>query len=165
MQQPDVLGRRIGAAIIDIGIAFLILLVVGGLFGNDVGPDAPDSARFGALDRLLFLALVVAYFIGTETAWGQTIGKKVLALRVVAADGSAPSTRAIVVRNLVRIVDALPAFYVVGAIAFFASGQKRQRLGDMAAKTRVIASDLPPDQPAAPPPPPPDEDVIAQIMR
>jgi uncharacterized RDD family membrane protein YckC len=168
MEQTDVLGRRIGAAIIDIGILVLLVLIVGGIFGNDVAADAPASARFGTLDRLLVVCLAFGYYWISETMWAQTLGKRVLAIRVVRADGSSKaSTGAVFVRTLLRIVDSLPGFYLVGLISVLATGPRRQRLGDLAAKTRVVAvGPHPGDDPAAPPPrPPSDEDVIASILR
>ncbi len=142
----------------------LLLLLVGALFGNDAGSDASVSERLGPLDSALFLALAFLYFWGTEASSGQTLGKRVLGLRVVGAGGTAPSGSAILVRNLVRFVDWLPVLYVVGAIAVFATGSRRQRLGDMAAKTRVVSIDGPVGEPP-PPPPPSDEDVIASVLR
>jgi uncharacterized RDD family membrane protein YckC len=170
MEQPDVLGRRICAAIIDIGILVLIMLIVGGIFGNDVAADAPFSARFGTLDRLLVIGLGFGYYWVSETVWAQTLGKRVLAIRVVRADGFKATAGAVFVRTLLRIVDAFPGIvlygiYIVGLIAVFATGPRRQRLGDLAAKTRVVAVGPHPDDPAPPPPPPSDEDVIASVLR
>ncbi|MBA3747745.1 MAG: RDD family protein [Solirubrobacterales bacterium] len=161
----DVIGRRIGAAVIDAGIVLLLLLLVGALFGNDTADDASVSQRLGPLDSLLFLALAFLYFWGTEATSAQTLGKRVLGLKVVSVDGGPASGRAILVRNLVRFVDALPFFYIAGAIAVFSTGRRRQRLGDLAAKTRVVAIDAAPDEPESPPPPPSDEDVIASVLR
>jgi uncharacterized RDD family membrane protein YckC len=89
----------------------------------------------------------------------------VLGLRVVGADGGPASAGAILVRNVVRFVDWLPLLYIVGAISLFATGPRRQRLGDLAAKTRVVAIGTEPDEPAPPPPRPSDEDVIASVLR
>jgi uncharacterized RDD family membrane protein YckC len=165
MEQTDVLGRRIGAAVIDIGIVVVIVLVVGGIIGNDTAADAPDSARFGALDRLFILLLTFGYYWVLETVWGQTLGKRALGIKVVRVDGSKPGAVPIFVRTLLRAIDGLPGFYIVGLIAIFATGERRQRLGDMAAKTRVVAADARIDEPPAPPRPPSDEDVLSQIMR
>ena len=165
MDGNDVIGRRIGAAIIDSGIVVVLLLLVGALFGNDAGEDASVSQQLGPLDSLLFLGLTFLYFWGTEATSGQTLGKRVLGLKVVSADGVPPSGRAILVRNIVRFVDALPLFYIAGAISVFATGERRQRLGDLAAKTRVVAIDAEPDEREPPPPPPSDEDVIASVLR
>jgi uncharacterized RDD family membrane protein YckC len=165
MEHSDVVGRRIGAAIIDIGIIIVIVLLVGGIIGNDTAADAPDSARFGALDRLVILVLLFGYYQVTETVWGQTLGKRALGIHVVRVDGSKPGPGPIFLRTILRIVDAFPAFYLVGFISMYATGPRRQRVGDIAAKTRVVAVDAPIDGPPAPPPPPSDDDVLAQIMR
>jgi uncharacterized RDD family membrane protein YckC len=161
----DVIGRRIGAAVIDFVIAILLLFVVGALFGDASAKDSAVSAHLGPLDTLLYLALLFAYFAATEATWGATIGKRVLGLHVIAADGAKPSTAAILIRNLVRFVDWIPGLYIVGAVTVFATGTRRLRLGDMAAKTRVVSATAPPSAPPAPPGRPPDEDVLAQIMR
>jgi len=68
---------------------------------------------------------------------GQTPGKRALRLRVIRDDGTPALPLDIVVRNLVRIVDALPGVYVVGGLAAMFSAQHR-RLGDMAAGTIVV---------------------------
>jgi uncharacterized RDD family membrane protein YckC len=167
MEQTDVLGRRIGAAIIDIGIAIIIVLLVGSVIGNDVASDAPTSARFGTLDRVVIIALVFAYYFVTELVWGQTVGKRVLDIRVERVDGTKATPGAIFVRTLLRAIDGI-FFYLVALIAVLATGPRRQRLGDLAAKTRVVSASQPPRDPSAPPERPerpPDEDVIAQIMR
>ncbi len=164
MEGHDVTGRRIGAGILDIGVVVVLVLLVGGIVGNDVAADAPASARFGALDRVLILCLVFAYYWGTETIWGQTLGKRVLDIRVVRVDGSKATAGATFVRTLLRAIDGL-GLYIVGLIAIIATGERRQRLGDLAAKTRVVAASSRPDGPQSPPPPPSDDDVIASVLR
>jgi len=42
-------------------------------------------------------------------------------------------------RNLIRIIDMLPGFYLVGAVCIFAT-RRQQRLGDMVAGTLVVHS-------------------------
>ncbi len=97
------------------------------------------SADWGtALGALLFFALDVSYGILLEWLWrGQTIGKRVLGIRVIDAVGLRLTFGQIVVRNLLRAVDALPVFYVVGGVTS-ALSRHVQRLGDMAAGTVVI---------------------------
>ena len=59
----------------------------------------------------LFL-LFWAYPIVLEAVWqGQTVGKKALGLRVVAADGAPVGWLAAITRNLLRTVDMLPFGY------------------------------------------------------
>jgi hypothetical protein len=51
-----------------------------------------------------------------------------------------PSVGALLIRNLFRTVDSLPAFYVVGLICCFVSAN-RVRIGDMAAGTLLVVED------------------------
>jgi uncharacterized RDD family membrane protein YckC len=87
---------------------------------------------------LLNFGLLWGYFIVFELLWnGQTPGKRLAGIRVVRTDGNPAGLIEIVVRNLVRIVDFLPAGYGIGLIAMFCNRQAR-RLGDFAAGTLVI---------------------------
>jgi uncharacterized RDD family membrane protein YckC len=89
--------------------------------------------------------LVVGYFvistgygIAMEWAWrGQTLGKKLLGLRVADARGFRLQFHQIVLRNLLRAVDSLPFCYLVGGVACLFS-RRSQRLGDLAAGTVVV---------------------------
>jgi uncharacterized RDD family membrane protein YckC len=60
-----------------------------------------------------------------------------LGIRVATVDGSRISWGASIIRNILRIIDALPFFYLLGAILIWTSPQK-QRLGDRVAKTVVV---------------------------
>ncbi len=68
---------------------------------------------------------------------GQTPGKKILRIKVVKLDGSAPSLGSYLIRWVLRLVDIWFSFGVVALITVIANG-KGQRLGDIAAKTTVI---------------------------
>lgn len=89
---------------------------------------------------LLFFALQIGYGLVFEWFWrGQTVGKRLLRLRVVDAGGLRLQFSQIVIRNLLRFVDMLPAFYLVGGITTLLTAHT-QRLGDIAASTVVIRS-------------------------
>jgi len=91
-----------------------------------------------AFAALLFFFLSIGYSILFEWFWrGQTVGKRVVGLRVVDAQGLRLQFSQIVVRNLLRVADALPVLYLVGGIACLAS-RRSQRLGDFAANTVVV---------------------------
>lgn len=91
-----------------------------------------------ALALLAFFVLSIGYGIVMEWWWrGQTIGKRVLRLRVVDAGGLRLQFHQVVIRNLLRFVDSLPLLYFVGGIACLVS-RRAQRLGDLAANTVVI---------------------------
>ena len=68
---------------------------------------------------------------------GQTIGKAALGLAVVRTDGTPVRFFGAVIRNVVRVIDALPGVYTVGFISVLAT-KRAQRLGDLAAATVVI---------------------------
>lgn len=124
-----------------IGVLSLVarqLAGVLGVFGGDL---------MQALTMLLYFAVSIGYGIATE--WylrGQTLGKRLLDLRVVDAAGLKLTPAQVIVRNLLRTLDALPAFYAVGGAACLLS-PKRQRLGDLLAGTVVVrtARVAPPD--------------------
>src|SRR5207249_3083970 len=92
----------------------------------------------------------LSYHFVMETLFGQTFGKRRRGLRVVKRDGTAASASAIAARTVFRIVDA-QMIYLVGLITMVITGQRRQRLGDLAAGTIVREDDRPfkpaPDSP------------------
>ena len=99
----------------------------------------PEEHLWGISDPicLVFLLIIFAYFIIMEAYVGWTIGKKMLGLRVVDSASNKIGLSKSVIRNILRLVDGLPAFNVLGIIliAFSAEGQ---RFGDRVAKTYVI---------------------------
>jgi uncharacterized RDD family membrane protein YckC len=124
------------------------------------------SALWGLLLALAFLGQggfglwLIALFL---TEWfypvlfevyadGATPGKKALGLKVVHANGTPVDWPAALIRNLLRAVDFLPAFYGFGVVAML-SNRHFQRLGDLAAGTVVIYREPPTTTPALPPGP------------
>jgi len=91
-----------------------------------------------ALTMIVGFIISIGYAITLEWYWrGQTLGKKLLRLRVVDIQGLRLQFSQIMIRNILRIVDSLPLFYAVGGLACFFS-IRSQRLGDFAANTIVI---------------------------
>lgn len=68
---------------------------------------------------------------------GQTIGKRVLKIRVVKANGFSLSPISILIRSLFRIVDQLPPLWIVPVLS-----ARSQRFGDMVAETIVISDEV-----------------------
>jgi uncharacterized RDD family membrane protein YckC len=90
-----------------------------------------------AIQIVMTFIYSIGYFVVLE--WymrGQTIGKRLLRLRVMDARGLRLHLSQVVMRNLLRPVDMLPAFFLLGGLAAFFS-RRGQRLGDMAANTIV----------------------------
>ncbi|HZO36151.1 MAG TPA: RDD family protein [Solirubrobacteraceae bacterium] len=82
-----------------------------------------------------------AYFWYFERRSGQTPGKRWMRVRVVSRDGIPATGRQVAIRNVLRIVDAFPAFYASGLISLMRTGRiRRQRIGDIAAGTMVVLS-------------------------
>ena len=126
---------RFLAWFIDFVAVALIYTVLGVVLGvlSILGGDIVQAFKM-----LLFFALSIGYGIVLEWAWrGQTIGKRLLRLRVVDAQGLRLQFNQIVIRNLLRAVDMLPFPYLVGGLACLLS-RRGQRLGDFAANTIVI---------------------------
>jgi len=114
----------------------MALLIFLGRFLSLMRLLSPNLAA--ALYTLGYFIISIGYAISCEWAWrGQTIGKKLFRLRVVDAEGLRLHFSQIVTRNLLRFVDALPAFYFVGGIVCTLN-RHCQRLGDIAANTIVI---------------------------
>jgi uncharacterized RDD family membrane protein YckC len=94
---------------------------------------------------LIQAVLVVGYFVisigyGMACEWywrGQTVGKRVMRLRVMDEQGLHLQLNQVVIRNLLRVIDILPGFYMVGGVMCLVT-RKSQRLGDIAAGTVVV---------------------------
>ena len=72
-----------------------------------------------------------------EAYLGWTVGKNILGMRVVDENGGKIGLSKSVIRNILRLVDGLPAFHILGII-LIATSPKDQRFGDRIAKTYVI---------------------------
>jgi uncharacterized RDD family membrane protein YckC len=95
----------------------------------------PDFA--GGITVVAYFVISMGYAIVLEWRWrGQTIGKRLFGLRVIDVHGLRLRLPQIVVRNLLRFVDMLPIFYLVGGLSAIFS-RNAQRLGDLAANTVV----------------------------
>jgi uncharacterized RDD family membrane protein YckC len=123
------------AWLIDLGVILLLQTVLGLIFAalSMVGGDAVRAANL-----LLYFVLSLGYGMVLEWIWGgQTIGKRLLRLRVMDVHGLRLQFSQIAMRNLLRAVDMLPLLYLVGGLACLLN-KRSQRLGDLAANTVVI---------------------------
>lgn len=113
------------------GAIILLNVVVGllGIINRDVA---------AAVMGLSYFAVSIGYSIALEWYWnGQTVGKRLLQLRVMDEKGLKIHVSQIIIRNLLRVVDLFPAFYFIGGLTSLIS-RHRQRLGDIAANTIVV---------------------------
>lgn len=129
------------AALVDsLLILLLQVLVLGAILGAMLSGLSVRS--FGpwviAGLALLSFALLWGYYLLFEMIWnGQSPGKRWVGLRVLKGNGGPISFVDSAIRNLVRVVDFLPAYYGIGVIVMFLNN-RAQRLGDLAAGTVVV---------------------------
>ncbi len=134
------LGARSHAFIIDWHIRFLLaltwfLMIAYGLFSSE-----QISGLFGdhALSKAQMLMLIPAgaiyffYHVILEVAMaGRTPGKRMAGVRLVTLQGRSPSVGAVLLRNVFRLIDSLPALYAVGLVCV-ALTKYQVRIGDIA---------------------------------
>ncbi|EMA15322.1 RDD family protein [Haloarcula marismortui] len=126
--EGDVIWRRVVAIIIDIVVIGIVSSAIAGIL---------SQIRLAALGSLIGLVLGFGYYIYLEGTYGQTIGKMALDIVVVTEDGDPIDFGPAAIRSLLRIVDVLPAFYLIGFVAVLVTDRK-QRLGDIVADTVVV---------------------------
>jgi uncharacterized RDD family membrane protein YckC len=106
-----------------------------------VGGSGAGSSLLGlgmAAQFVIWFLIDWGYMVLLETVWsGQTVGKKMLGLRVIQDTGVRVGVYPSLLRNLVRPLDKLPIFYLVGGVAALFSNTQ-QRLGDLLAGTIVV---------------------------
>jgi uncharacterized RDD family membrane protein YckC len=149
------LGARLAAQLIDILITFglalaTVLLVL--LIQRRV-----DAGLFAVI-ALLFFAVRVPYYVAAELIWnGQTLGKRICALRVISGNGRSLSVHQIVARNLMKemevflpgtylltsdnlgtVASALVLAWIAVLIAVPLFNKRRQRVGDLVGETIVV---------------------------
>lgn len=148
------IGNRFLAAAIDHAIQYSAIVLVVWAFLNIANIDVLGGSNsenktladlpnwtIAVMIICLFL-LFTGYFILFEWLWGgQTPGKRLLRLRVIREDGRPITLWEAIARNLLRIFDSVPGFFVpiysVGLIVIFLS-KRDQRVGDIFAGTVVI---------------------------
>lgn len=98
--------------------------------------QSPENIEglFSAILIMIFFPL--AYYIILEGTKGATLGKMICGIHVVHEDGTPCDIPSAIIRNLLRLVDGLFG-YLVGAIIIW-NFDKKQRLGDIVAKTVVV---------------------------
>jgi uncharacterized RDD family membrane protein YckC len=99
----------------------------------------PSQHLWGIFDPIcgVFLFIIFAYLIVMEAYIGWTVGKRLLGMKVVDSKGHHIGLWKSIIRNLLRMVDGLPAFNILGVILIISS-EKGQRFGDRAGKTCVV---------------------------
>jgi len=137
-----VTGRRIVAALLDVIPLAILFFVMSAAFGHtgktvDEEDGQMYSVSLSGGPFLLYVLLTYAYFVVCEGLAARTPGKFFMGLKVAKLDGGRYDWKAVLLRNVLRIVDGLPVLYLVGLVTV-AVTEKNQRLGDLAAGTLVV---------------------------
>jgi uncharacterized RDD family membrane protein YckC len=164
--------RRLGALLIDIVILFFYYKIANEIFLSIVRSsdrfDKDTAYDLQAYRLLLVLPIMIYHVVLEITMNGQSIGKKIMGLRVVDENGGKPSISQFLIRWLLRLSDVWiimlllflayvfltdngldnpeTIFIVVFALGFLitdivlvVSSKKGQRIGDILAKTILIS--------------------------
>jgi uncharacterized RDD family membrane protein YckC len=159
--------RRLIALLIDIVIQFCYFKIAIEIYDSirrhaDFS-NTNTSNNLEAIGVLLFLPLFIYHIVLEITMNGQSIGKKIMGLRVVHENGGRSAVSQFLIRWLLRVSDVWivvlvlflaldpdfrnpeTAFIVLGALAFLitdivlvVSSKKSQRIGDILARTILI---------------------------
>jgi len=137
------IGSRFLALAIDtliqigVGIVLVIALSILGITASALGLRAQGLWLLAAFGFGVFL-LMFGYFAIFEIIWnGQTPGKRMAGIRAVKETGRPLTPSESIGRNLLRIVDQLPAFYGIGILVALLNA-KNKRLGDFIAGSVVV---------------------------
>jgi uncharacterized RDD family membrane protein YckC len=129
-------NRRILAALIDlvvVGAGWAVILAAAGVLGQ-------SASEVGLPLGAVTVGWALYYYFACESGSGQTLGKRVMKIRVVGADGAPAGMREIGLRTVLRVIDGM-FFYLVGLIVMLATRERRGRLGDLVGDTMIVDAD------------------------
>lgn len=133
------LGERVLARLIDMVIFILVFIL--GVFLASISVLVNSSGLGFIISVSIYAALLVFYDLICEIFMnGQSIGKRIMKIKVISLDGGRPTVSQYLMRWLFRIID----FGVGGgvcAIICVAVTEKHQRLGDVVAGTTLVRTE------------------------
>ena len=147
--------KRLLAYLIDFILLILYLICMKSLLYNGFSLSMEDNT---GLDVLFISFPMLLYSLVTELMMnGQTVGKKLMAIRVISLDGGEPTPGQFILRWITKFFEwpflfgyvmfserALYAYIIItgflgiGVVIIIASTKKSQRLGDLAAGTVIV---------------------------
>ncbi|EJG03259.1 RDD family protein [Flavobacterium sp. F52] len=134
-------GERLGAFFIDLFIIICYITALSIVLFDWLQLDRLmvnlDGWSRGAIFLLLYSPVIVYSLVLESVFEGQSLGKKLLKIKVVKIDGYQAGFGDYLIRWFFRVIDFFTFFGLPGLITVITS-QKSQRLGDMAAGTAVI---------------------------
>lgn len=138
--------KRLFAWLIDLSILMAYFLIFNSLLNSfsavhkPSDNDTPFLYNLSAVYLVLLVPLLTYHLFFELIMNGQSIGKKVIGIKVIGEDGGRPALHQYLIRWLTRPFDFL-FFGLIGLLTVVLS-KKNQRLGDMAAGTLVIKTKI-----------------------
>ncbi len=134
------LGDRFIAVVLDTIFLAAIMLFVGAVLWSEHERFPLSNNGLIAVGAAIAFVIAFLYYFLLEGAFGVTLGKAIIGVRVATMSGRRGGFRASAIRNALRVVEGVP-LYIPG---FFVSlfSKARRRIGDLAAKTVVLEHDL-----------------------
>jgi uncharacterized RDD family membrane protein YckC len=134
-------GERIGAYMHDLLVkaAYIIIVfyVFFSFFKIDRWLNQLDNWSQAAVYMLFFLPIAFYSLVQEALLEGQTLGKKLVKIKVVKIDGYQAGFGDYLIRWLFRVIDISIGSGIIGLITMVVNS-KTQRLGDISAGTAVI---------------------------
>ena len=135
------LGSRFLAFLIDFMIQCMtIFLIIVLIYSSELSlySGGEIDSYITALGIVVVFMIYNGYFIFWEMLMnGQSPGKRILNLMVIKETGEAITFFDSALRNIIRVIDFLPSFYLVGSV-IMVFNENYKRIGDMAANTIVV---------------------------
>lgn len=141
-------GGRIAAAFLDYVVLLFVLFILSCLTvavllllaGMEAFTGMENVLGYvvAATGAAAFLVQTFYYVVLELRMEGRTLGKRLMGYRSVMASGHGLTFGGSVIRNLARIVDHLPVFWIVPGL-----DPSRRRIGDMLANTLVVEVEQP----------------------
>lgn len=135
-------GERMLAGLLDLLVKIAYIIFVSYVFFyllevNKIIQSLKDDWSKGAVVIMFFFPVII-YSVTLESIFeGQTIGKKLIKIKVVKIDGYQAGFGDYLIRWLFRIIENNMLGGLIGLISICISN-KTQRMGDMAAGTAII---------------------------
>jgi len=140
------MGSRALAFLIDWSIRVLVagVWLIGTKFAVGFAFSSENLSGSSSLMLVGILPAAVVYFLYHPVieliTRGRTPGKRMVGIRVADMAGGSPGAGATLIRNVFRLVDSAPMFYLFG-LTFGVIHRRGLRLGDLAAGTQMVFED------------------------
>ncbi|MBY8963906.1 RDD family protein [Flavobacterium sp. D11R37] len=136
------LGERILAYLLDLVIWIAYFVIIYGVLFRVTGLNdllnEMDTWSAMAISLIFYLPVMLYTLILESLMEGQTLGKRIMKIKVIKIDGYQAGFGDYLIRWIFRLVEVTPPLSFVSVIAMMVN-KKTQRLGDVAAGTAVIS--------------------------